>query len=129
MNIRRVGQVPRNERGAGQTSHLLLGLPGENVPMSITLVDAEPGSRQDLHEHPDNTQVYLVIAGAGRMTVGAEEADVDVGTMICIPPGTPHAIRNTGANTLEAMSQALSISAAFARHVAANGTSRRCETC
>jgi mannose-6-phosphate isomerase-like protein (cupin superfamily) len=100
MDIRRVGQVPRNERGAGQTSHLLLGLPGENVPMSITLVDAEPGSQQDLHEHPDNTQVYLVIAGAGRMIVGAEEADVDVGTMICIPPGTPHAIRNTGAQRL-----------------------------
>src|SRR5262245_16988713 len=96
MNIRRVGQVPRHERGAGQTSHLLLGLPGDNAPMSITLVDAEPGSQQGLHEHPGSTQVYLVIAGAGRMIVGDEEADVDAGTLVCIPPGTPHAIRNTG---------------------------------
>jgi mannose-6-phosphate isomerase-like protein (cupin superfamily) len=100
MNIRRVGQVPRNERGAGQTAHLLLGLPGDTAPMSITLVDAEPGSRQAPHEHPDSTQVYLVIAGAGRMLVGGEEADVDAGTMICIPPGTSHAIHNTGTQRL-----------------------------
>jgi mannose-6-phosphate isomerase-like protein (cupin superfamily) len=100
MVIRRVGQVPRNERGAGQVSHLLLGLPAENTPMSITLVYAEPGSQQSVHVHPHNTQVYVIVTGAGRMIVGDEEADVAAGTMICIPPGTKHAIRNNGQDRL-----------------------------
>jgi mannose-6-phosphate isomerase-like protein (cupin superfamily) len=94
MILRRVGVVPRNERGAGQVSHLLLGLPDENAPMSVTLVTAEPDSQQGVHIHPDSTQVYIVVAGAGRMIVGDEEADVSAGTLIQVPPGTAHAIRN-----------------------------------
>jgi mannose-6-phosphate isomerase-like protein (cupin superfamily) len=94
--VRRVGEVPRNDRGAGQVSHLLLGLPGENAPLSVTLVDAEPGSQQGVHAHSDSTQVYIVVAGAGHMIVGDEEAEVTAGTMIYIPPGTRHAIRNNG---------------------------------
>jgi mannose-6-phosphate isomerase-like protein (cupin superfamily) len=104
MIVRRVGEVPCNERGAGQVSHLLLGLPDENAPMSITVVDAEPGSQQSVHVHPDSTQVYVVVAGAGRVIVGHEEADVGVGAMVCIPPGTEHAIRNTGDERLRYVS-------------------------
>jgi mannose-6-phosphate isomerase-like protein (cupin superfamily) len=96
MIIRKTGEVPRNERGAGQVSHLLLGLPEDDVPMSITVVNAEPGSQQAVHVHPNSTQVYVIVAGAGRMIVGEEEADVSPGTMIYIPPGTRHAIRNNG---------------------------------
>jgi mannose-6-phosphate isomerase-like protein (cupin superfamily) len=96
MFVRRVGEVPRNERGAGQVSHLLLGRPDEDAPMSVTLVHAAPGSQQGVHVHPDSTQIYVVVAGAGRMIVDDEEVDVSAGTMIRIPPGTRHAIRNTG---------------------------------
>jgi mannose-6-phosphate isomerase-like protein (cupin superfamily) len=96
MEVRRVGEVPRNERGDGQVSHLLLGLPGDGVPMSVTLVTAAPGSQQPVHVHPDSTQVYVVVAGTGRMIAGDEEADVSAGSMIRVPPGTRHAIRNTG---------------------------------
>jgi mannose-6-phosphate isomerase-like protein (cupin superfamily) len=100
MLLRRVGEVPRNERGGGQVSHLLLGLPGESAPLSVTVVTAEPGSQQGLHMHPDSTQVYLVVVGAGRMIVGEDEADVSAGTLIEIPPGTAHAIRNDGGERL-----------------------------
>lgn len=64
--IRHMKSVPRNERDAGQVSHLLLGLPDDDYPMSITIVEAAPGSQQPLHAHPESTQVYLVIAGSGR---------------------------------------------------------------
>jgi mannose-6-phosphate isomerase-like protein (cupin superfamily) len=100
MFVRRVGSVPCNERGNGQSSHLLLGLPGEDAPMSVTIVHAEPGSRQREHVHPESTQVYVVMAGSGRMFVGEEEAEVAVGTMIRIPPGMKHAIHNTGVERL-----------------------------
>lgn len=100
MLIRRMGSVPRNERGAGQVSHLLLGLPGDDQPLSITIVEAAPGSQQPLHAHPESTQVYLVIEGSGRMIVDEEEADVTRGSMVCIPPGARHAIHNTGNRAL-----------------------------
>jgi mannose-6-phosphate isomerase-like protein (cupin superfamily) len=96
MLIRRMGAVPRNERGAGQVSHLLLGLPDDEYPMSVTMVEAAPGSQQPLHAHTASTQVYLVIEGSGRMIVDGEEADVTRGDMVCIPPRARHAIRNTG---------------------------------
>jgi mannose-6-phosphate isomerase-like protein (cupin superfamily) len=100
MIVRRVGEVPRNERGAGQVSHLLLGLPGERAAMSVTWVEAEPGSQQPAHVHPDSTQVYVIVHGAGRMTVDDEERDVTAGTMICIPRGARHMIRNNGSGPL-----------------------------
>lgn len=96
MFIRRIGDVPRNERGDGQVSHLLLGLPDDHAPMSVTLVNAAPGSQQRVHVHPDSTQVYVVVAGTGQMIVGEEAAEVLAGSMICIPPGTRHAICNIG---------------------------------
>ncbi|MEU7860485.1 cupin domain-containing protein [Nonomuraea sp. NPDC049141] len=68
--------------------------------MSVTIVHADPGSRQDEHVHPDSTQVYVVMAGTGHMLVGDEESEVTPGTMIRIPPGTKHAIRNTGEERL-----------------------------
>jgi mannose-6-phosphate isomerase-like protein (cupin superfamily) len=30
------------------------------------------------------------------MTLGTEEFDIAGGDTVCIPPGTPHALRNTG---------------------------------
>jgi len=100
MIISRVGEVPRNERGAGQISHLLLGRPEERAPLCVTWVEAAPGSQQDAHIHPDSTQVYVIVDGAGRMTVDDEQQDVTAGTMICIPPGRRHMIRNTGPGRL-----------------------------
>lgn len=100
MLIRRMGSVPRNERGAGQVSHLLLGLPDDDYPMTITIVEAAPGSQQPLHAHPASTQVYLVIQGSGRMIVDGEEADVTSGDMVCIPPAARHAILNPTDRTL-----------------------------
>ncbi len=100
MLIRRMGSVPRNERGAGQVSHLLLGLPDDDSPMSITIVEAAPGSQQPLHAHPASTQIYLVIDGSGRMILDGEETDVTRGDMVWIPPRARHAIRNTADQTL-----------------------------
>lgn len=100
MLIRRMGSVPRNERGAGQVSHLLLGLPDDDYPMTITIVEAAPGSQQPLHAHTVSTQIYLVTQGSGRMIVDDEEADVTSGDMVCVPPGARHAIRNTSDGTL-----------------------------
>jgi len=98
---RRIQDSPRNERGGGQVSHLLLGT-GDfgSRNLSVTWVECASGSQQQLHAHSTAEQVYVIIEGRGRMLVGGEEQDVEAGTMVFIPPGQPHAIRNDEAQTL-----------------------------
>lgn len=100
MLTQTIGQSPRNDRG-GQTSHLLLSK-GQfgSQNLSITWVEGEPGGEQQVHAHATNEQVYVIIRGRGLMMVGEERREVDAGTMVFIPPGTSHAIRNVGAETL-----------------------------
>jgi mannose-6-phosphate isomerase-like protein (cupin superfamily) len=93
-------QSPRNHRG-GQVSYLLLTRDQfGSRNLAITWVEGEPGSEQPLHAHPENEQVYVIIRGRGTMKVGGEEREVAAGTLVFIPPGTAHAIRNTGDDPL-----------------------------
>lgn len=100
MKISAVDTSPRNER-AGQVSHLLLA-PGQfgSNRMAITLVNGEPNSEQPMHSHPESEQVYVIVAGSGVMRVDDEERQVGPGTLVFIPPGAAHAIRNVGESTL-----------------------------
>jgi len=95
MHIQRLDTAPVNERG-GQRSHLLLRagqFGAENL--AITWVEGEPGSMQAVHGHPDNEQIYVILRGRGVMEVGDEMEEVDEGTLVFIPPGSAHAIKNT----------------------------------
>jgi mannose-6-phosphate isomerase-like protein (cupin superfamily) len=96
MSFTRVGESPRNERG-GQVSHLLLaeGQFGAHN-LAVTWVEGEPGSQQPVHAHADSEQAYVIVCGSGRMILGDEEREVGPGTLVFIPPDTPHAIRNDG---------------------------------
>jgi mannose-6-phosphate isomerase-like protein (cupin superfamily) len=96
-----IANSPRNRRGGGQVSYLLLA-PGQfgSANLAVTWVEAEPGSQQPVHAHPGREQVYVIVAGRGQMIVGDEEQEVQAGTMVFVPPGTGHAIRNPGPGTL-----------------------------
>ena len=48
----------------------------------------------------------MIVRGRGEMIVGYEREEVDSGTMILIPPGTDHAIRNPSDQTLVYVSAA-----------------------
>jgi mannose-6-phosphate isomerase-like protein (cupin superfamily) len=95
VSFSRVGDCPRNERGGGQVSHLLLaeGQFGSHN-LAVTWVEGEPGSQQPVHAHADSEQAYVILRGSGRMILGDDEREVGPGTLVFIPPGTPHAIRN-----------------------------------
>lgn len=62
------------------------------VPMGVTT---------KLHRHHKSEELYHITAGEGCMTLGHEEFVVGVGDAICIPPGMPHKIANTGAGNLK----------------------------
>jgi mannose-6-phosphate isomerase-like protein (cupin superfamily) len=54
-----------------------------------------------LHLHRNTEEIYHVTAGEGSMRLGEKVFPVHVGDTICIPPGTPHNIENTGSTPLK----------------------------
>ena len=59
-----------------------------------------PGTTTRLHRHRQSEELYHITAGRGRMTLGEEHFDVGPGDTLCILPGTPHCIANTGTEPL-----------------------------
>ena len=101
MFTQTLDQSPKNRRGGGQVSHLLLasGQFGSRN-LAITWVEGAPGSQQPLHARPESEQTYVIVAGRGEMIVDGEEQAVCAGTMVMIPPGAQHAVRNPGPDQL-----------------------------
>ena len=59
------------------------------------------GQGTQLHRHHHSEEIYHVTQGEGRMALGDEVFAIHVGDTICIPPGTPHRVDNTGAIELK----------------------------
>lgn len=58
------------------------------------------GKQTLLHRHRVSEELYHVSRGIGRITLGDQCFDVAVGDTVCIAPGTPHCITNTGNDPL-----------------------------
>jgi mannose-6-phosphate isomerase-like protein (cupin superfamily) len=101
VDVQTLADSPRNERGDGQVSYLLLanGQFGSEH-LCITWVECQPGSQQARHRHMTQEQVYVIVRGRGQMLLGGEERAVGEGAMVFVPPGTEHAIRNTSSGPL-----------------------------
>jgi len=100
MHTQQTSSAPLNRRGDGEDSYLLLTraqFGSQNL--AVTWVDCAPGSEQRLHAEAQE-QVYVIVSGTGLMRVAGEEQEVGAGTLVYVPPGNPHAIRNTGGETL-----------------------------
>jgi mannose-6-phosphate isomerase-like protein (cupin superfamily) len=67
---------------------------------SLAEARLDPGGETAEHYHPVAEEIYHFTAGAGRMRLGAEEADIGAGQCVVIPPGTPHKLWNTGTEPL-----------------------------
>jgi mannose-6-phosphate isomerase-like protein (cupin superfamily) len=72
-----------------------------NRAQSLAEATVPPGAETLLHRHRLTEELYHVTAGSGLMTLGDRAFEVRAGDTICIPPGTPHRIRNTGATPLK----------------------------
>ena len=73
---------------------------GGSHNLAITWVEGEPESEQSRHAHPDAEQVYVIVAGRGLMHVAGEEKEVGPGTLVFVPKGALHSIRNLGTEKL-----------------------------
>jgi mannose-6-phosphate isomerase-like protein (cupin superfamily) len=60
---------------------------------SVAEARVPAGASTHLHLHRTSEEIYLFTAGSGRLQVGVEEAAVEAGDLVVIPPGTPHRLR------------------------------------
>ena len=71
-----------------------------NKTQSLAEAIVQRGQQTHLHQHHNSEELYYIANGKGHMTLGEEQFEVSVGDTICIPPGTPHCIKNIGSGTL-----------------------------
>jgi mannose-6-phosphate isomerase-like protein (cupin superfamily) len=72
-----------------------------NRNQSLAEAIVPKGSQTLLHRHRNSEELYHITTGSGVMVVGEEEFAVAKGDTVCIMPGTPHRIANTGATPLK----------------------------
>ncbi|MBM3358357.1 MAG: cupin domain-containing protein [Betaproteobacteria bacterium] len=71
-----------------------------NRAQSFAEARVAPGRKTLLHRHAATEEIYHITGGRGVMTPGREVFEVGAGDTVCIAPGTPHCIENSGAEPL-----------------------------
>ncbi len=71
-----------------------------NHAQSLAEAVIRPGQTTRLHRHQQTEEIYHITHGQGRMTLADNVFEVSIGDSICIPPGSPHCIENTGSTDL-----------------------------
>lgn len=71
-----------------------------NANQSLAEAEVPPGCATLRHIHPRTEELYHVLEGDGEMALDDAVFAVAPGDTVCIPPGTPHSIRNTGVTSL-----------------------------
>lgn len=89
-----------NTRDGSEIRELMHPAVQGNKTQSLAEAIVQQGQQTYLHKHHNSEELYHITKGEGRMTLGAEQFEVTVGDTICIPPGTPHCIKNIGTEAL-----------------------------
>jgi mannose-6-phosphate isomerase-like protein (cupin superfamily) len=104
MLVRRLSEAPVEEYHRLR-SHVLMDageLGARNV--SVTWLEVPAGAEQTLRSHPEAEQVYVVVRGAGTMSVAGDTQRVEEGDLILVPPATDHSVANDGDSELACVS-------------------------
>lgn len=84
----------------GSLSWLITGENTKGAEQTFGVVTIEPGQANPLHMHPNCEEVLYVISGRCEHRFGDVSVELRAGQAICIPRGTPHRARATGAEPL-----------------------------
>jgi mannose-6-phosphate isomerase-like protein (cupin superfamily) len=104
MLVRRLSEAPLEEWHKLRP-HVLMDA-GEMGArnMSVTWLEVPPGAEQSLHSDEQAEQVYVVVRGAGTMSVAGDTQRVEEGDLILVPPATDHEIANDGEEPMACIS-------------------------
>ena len=98
--VNRDRSVPFTTKDGSEIRSILDRTNSSAAQQSLAEATLPPGARTEPHVHPRTEEIYYILRGAGRMTVGAERQEVGPGDGILIPPGTCHTIQNVGQEPL-----------------------------
>jgi mannose-6-phosphate isomerase-like protein (cupin superfamily) len=96
MNSRYPDAAPYVTKDGSEIRELMHPSVHGNRAQSLAEATVPPGTETRLHRHRLTEELYHVTQGTGSMTLGDRVFDVSVGDTVCIAPGTPHRIRNSG---------------------------------
>ena len=68
----------------------------EGADFKVKRITVLPGKRLSYQRHARREEHWLIVHGAGRVTLEGEEAEVVSGTAVDVPVGVAHRIANTG---------------------------------
>lgn len=102
MHIHNIHRVPAFTTKDGSEIRELLAHRNSAIKLqSLAEARLPPGGRTTPHYHPQTEEIYYILEGTARMTIGDETCEVGPGDAIAIPPGAVHTIQNDGADTLK----------------------------
>lgn len=102
MHIHNIAHVPAFTTKDGSEIRELLAHRNSNIrKQSLAEARLPPGGQTTPHYHPQTEEIYYILEGVGRMTIGSETCDVGPGDAIAIAPGEVHTIYNQGTITLK----------------------------
>lgn len=85
--------IPLADLSSSPTAWRFDGGPLAGVEVSFFVTHTPPGMGPGLHVHP-YPEVFIVQEGEPTFTVGDEELVVPAGTVVVVPPETPHRFKN-----------------------------------
>lgn len=101
MDVRNLAEVPAFITADGSEIRELLAYRNSSIRhQSLAEARLTPGQATTPHYHPKTEEIYYILAGVGRMQLGAEVREVAPGDAIAIPPGVAHQITNSGSELL-----------------------------
>jgi mannose-6-phosphate isomerase-like protein (cupin superfamily) len=104
MLVRRLEDAPVEEWHRLRT-HVLMDA-GElgSRNLSVTWLSLPSGAKQTLRSQEESEQAYVVVRGAGTMSVAGDTQQVAEGDLILVPPATEHSLANDGEDELSCVS-------------------------
>ena len=97
MQTINIKELPGEKFFSGRHTRVFIGpqspVQAENFVSGFVII--EPGGRVPLHEH-EQEEVYYVLKGRGKMTVGEETQTMQAVSAVYIPSNTRHTLSNSG---------------------------------
>ena len=101
----RLGDLHRVDHRPGMHTRTLIGTDHGVESFFIDEFRLEEGAQVPLHTHPVE-EAWVVTEGSLTVQVGDDTVNVDANSVVRIPPGVPHAVRNDGPEEVRAISGA-----------------------
>jgi mannose-6-phosphate isomerase-like protein (cupin superfamily) len=110
VSVRRVheSQVPAvraPEPNSRTLKHLAAPWTLGSEHLWVGLSEIDPGSSSNRHEH-EAEEVFYVVEGRGSVEVGDDSEPIEAGTIVLVPPRTPHRLINEGEGVLKVLCSA-----------------------